>query len=106
MKLALLGAGRIGQVHAANIHINPRAQFHAVVDVNAQAANALAQRYGVKASTDVDAVLTDPSISGVLICTSTDTHVEMILKAARRKLPIFCEKPIDLDLAKVDACLD
>lgn len=106
MKLALLGAGRIGQVHAANIHVNPRAQLHAVVDVNAQAANALAQRYSVKASTDVDSVLADPAISGVLICTSTDTHVEMILKAARRKLPIFCEKPIDLDLAKVDACLD
>jgi myo-inositol 2-dehydrogenase/D-chiro-inositol 1-dehydrogenase len=105
MKLALLGAGRIGQVHAANIHHNPRAELHAIVDVNAEAARALAARVGATASTDVDAVLADPALSGVLICTSTDTHVELILKAAQRKLAIFCEKPIDLDLAKVDACL-
>jgi myo-inositol 2-dehydrogenase/D-chiro-inositol 1-dehydrogenase len=106
MKLALLGAGRIGQVHAANVHLTPRAQLHAVVDVNLGAASALAQRYGAKASTDAKAVLGDPALSGVLICTSTDTHVEFILEAARRKLPVFCEKPIDLDLAKVDACLE
>lgn len=105
MKLALLGAGRIGQVHAANIHHHPRVELHAVVDVNAEAARALAERYGAIASTDAAAVLADPALAGVLICTSTDTHVELILKAAQRNLPIFCEKPIDLDLGKVDACL-
>jgi myo-inositol 2-dehydrogenase / D-chiro-inositol 1-dehydrogenase len=105
MKIALLGAGRIGQIHAANIHHHPSAKLHAVVDVNADAAKALGERYGAKASTDVDAVLADPAVQGVFICTSTDNHVELILKAARRKLPIFCEKPIDLDLAKVDTCL-
>jgi myo-inositol 2-dehydrogenase/D-chiro-inositol 1-dehydrogenase len=105
MKLALLGAGRIGQIHAANIHHHPHAQLHAVADVNAAAAKALAERFGAKASTDPRAVLDDPAIQGVFICTSTDTHVELILEVARRKLPIFCEKPIDLDLAKVDACL-
>ncbi|WP_224250037.1 inositol 2-dehydrogenase [Hyalangium gracile] len=105
MKIALLGAGRIGQIHAANIHHHPRARLHAVVDVNAEAAKSLADRFGAKSSTDVDAVLADPAVEGVFICTSTDTHVEIILKAARRKLPIFCEKPIDLDLSKVDACL-
>jgi myo-inositol 2-dehydrogenase/D-chiro-inositol 1-dehydrogenase len=106
MRIALLGAGRIGLIHAANIHHHPRAKLHAVVDVNAATAKATAERYGAKASTDVDAVLADPEVQGVFICTSTDTHVELILKAARRKLPIFCEKPIDLDLAKVDACLE
>jgi myo-inositol 2-dehydrogenase / D-chiro-inositol 1-dehydrogenase len=105
MKIALLGAGRIGQIHAANIHYHPRAQLHAVADVHAEAAKSLGERYGAKASTDVDAVLADPAVEGVFICTSTDTHVELILKASRRKLPIFCEKPIDLDLAKVDNCL-
>lgn len=106
MKFALLGAGRIGQIHAANVHHHPRAELHAVVDVNPDAATSLAERYGARASTDVDAVLADPALNGVLICTSTDTHVELIRKAAQRKLPIFCEKPIDLDLAKVDACLE
>lgn len=105
LKLALLGAGRIGQVHAANIHQSPRAALHAVVDVNAEAARTLGERYGAKSSTDVDAVLADPAVQGVLICTSTDTHVDLILKVAQRKLPIFCEKPVDLDLKRVDACL-
>ncbi|HYH96098.1 inositol 2-dehydrogenase [Hyalangium sp.] len=105
MRIALLGAGRIGQIHAANIHHHPGSQLHAVVDVNAAAAKSLAERYGAKGSTDVDAVLADPAVEGVFICTSTDTHVELILKASQRKLPIFCEKPIDLDLAKVDTCL-
>lgn len=105
MKIALLGAGRIGQIHAANIHHHPRTQLHVVADVNSAAAKSLAERYGARASADVDAVLADPEVQGVFICTSTDTHVELILKAARRKLPIFCEKPIDLDLAKVDTCL-
>jgi myo-inositol 2-dehydrogenase / D-chiro-inositol 1-dehydrogenase len=105
MKLALLGAGRIGQVHAANIHRHPRADLHAVADVNAEAARGLAERVGARPSTDIDAILADPALDGVLICTSTDTHVELILKAAQRRLPIFCEKPVDLDLAKVDACL-
>jgi len=105
IKLALLGAGRIGQVHAANIHQSSRATLHAVVDVNAESARALAERYGAQASSDVDAVLADPAVQGVMICTSTDTHVDMILKATQRKLPIFCEKPVDLDLARVDACL-
>ena len=105
MKLALLGAGRIGQVHAANIHRSPRAELHAVVDVNQDAARALADRYGAQVATGVDAALADPALEGVLICTSTDTHVDLILRATRRGLPVFCEKPIDLDLARVDACL-
>ena len=105
MKLALLGAGRIGQVHAASIHRSPRAELHAVVDLSPDAARALAERYGARVATDIDAVLADPALDGVLICTSTDTHVDLILQATRRGLPVFCEKPIDLDLARVDACL-
>jgi myo-inositol 2-dehydrogenase/D-chiro-inositol 1-dehydrogenase len=105
MKLALLGAGRIGRIHAANIHRSPRAELRAVVDVNPDAARALADLYGAQASADAGAALADPALDGVLICTSTDTHVDLILKAARRGLPVFCEKPVDLDLARVDACL-
>jgi len=105
MKLALLGAGRIGKVHAANIHHHPQAQLVAVADVHQPSASELAQAYGAKAYPDADALFADKSIEGVLICTSTDTHVDMILKAARAKLPIFCEKPVHLDISLVNSCL-
>lgn len=105
MKLVVLGAGRIGQVHAANIHHHPATTLHAVVDVNEAAARSLAERYGARAGTDAEAALRDPDVAGALICTSTDTHVEMLELCARYGKPTFCEKPIDLDLERVDACL-
>ena len=104
-KLVLFGAGRIGQVHARTIAETTRAKLHAVVDVSKEAAHALADRYGAMAFTDPDAALHDADVAAVLVCTSTDTHVEMIAKAARRGLPIFCEKPIDLSLTRADQAL-
>lgn len=104
-KLVVLGAGRIGQVHAKNIVETPRARLHAVVDVHEGAARGLAERFGATAHTDPEAALRDPDVAGVLVCTSTDTHVDMIRLAAGRGLPIFCEKPIDLSLQRADAAL-
>ena len=103
--LLLLGAGRIGQVHAANVVARKDARLYGVVDVHRPAADALAKSTGAKVFESADAALADPVVDAVLVCTSTDTHVEMILKAARAKRPIFCEKPVDLDIAKVDRCL-
>jgi myo-inositol 2-dehydrogenase/D-chiro-inositol 1-dehydrogenase len=104
-KLLLLGAGRIGQVHANNVHHSSTARLAGVVDVNKDAAHKLAEATGARTFDSVDAALDTADISGVMICTSTDTHVDMIVRAAARKLPIFCEKPVDLDMAKVDHCL-
>jgi myo-inositol 2-dehydrogenase / D-chiro-inositol 1-dehydrogenase len=104
-KLLLLGAGRIGQVHAKNVQHHPSATLVAVVDVNRAAADALATRTGAKVYATADEALEKEQLDGVLICTSTDTHVDMILKAASRKKPIFCEKPVDLDMTKVNRCL-
>ena len=103
--LLLLGAGRIGQVHAKNVLARKDARLYGVVDVNAGAAAALADATGAKRYDTADEALLDAAIDAVMICTSTDTHVELIRKSARAKKPIFCEKPVDLDLAKVDACL-
>jgi myo-inositol 2-dehydrogenase / D-chiro-inositol 1-dehydrogenase len=103
--IVLLGAGRIGQVHATNVVNHPGAKLVGVVDVNEAAARALAERTGAKVFASADAALSSPDVHGVMICTSTDTHVDMILKAAAKKLPTFCEKPVDLDMAKVDRCL-
>ena len=103
-KLVLLGAGRIGQVHAKNVLHSGAAQLVGVVDVVADAANKLAAATGAKAFASVDDALA-AGVDGVMICTSTDTHVDMILKVAAKRLPIFCEKPVDLDMQKVERCL-
>lgn len=104
-KILLLGAGRIGQVHAKNVVARNDARLYAVVDVHRPAAAALAEATGAKLFDSADAALADPAVDAVMICTSTDTHVELILKAAKANKSIFCEKPVDLDLAKVNACL-
>ena len=106
MNLVLLGAGRIGKVHGANIKRHGRTRLQAIVDINRSSAKALADELGSKALPDAESALADPDVDGVVICTSTDTHVEMIELAASRGKAIFCEKPIDLDLAKVDRCLE
>ena len=98
------GAGRIGQIHAANIAAHPAAALRYVVDVNQAAAEALAARHGAKVTT-ADAALADPAINAVLIASSTDTHADLIERAARAGKAILCEKPVDLSLARVDACL-
>ena len=100
---ALIGAGFIGPVHAGNIAAHPRARLHAVVDLNAAAASTLAARHGAAVAT-LDAVLADAAVSAVVICTPAHTHADIITKAARAGKAIFCEKPIDLDLAKVATC--
>lgn len=104
LTFVLFGAGRIGAVHAANLATNPATALKYVVDVNSDAARALAARYGAKA-TDTATALADPAINAVLIASSTDTHAELAISAAKAGKAIFCEKPIDLSLKRVDACL-
>lgn len=105
LEFAIFGAGRIGAIHAANAAAHTGAHLNCVVDVNAAAAEALAKKHGARVLPDVDAALKDPAIGAVIIASSTDTHVDLITRSARAGKAIFCEKPIDLDLGKVDACL-
>ncbi len=99
------GAGRIGAIHAANVAQNPATRLRYVVDIDASAARALAERHGAEPS-DRDTALADPAVGAVVIASSTDTHADLVVAAARAGKAIFCEKPIDLDIARVDACLD
>lgn len=101
---AQFGAGRIGAVHAANLASSGATRLRYVVDVNATAAAALAAKYGAS-STDTAQALADPAVDAVLIASSTDTHADLAIAAAKAGKAIFCEKPIDLSLKKVDACL-
>ena len=103
-KIALLGAGRIGKVHARAIAEDKRAKLVAVVDAMPQAAQAIADTAGCAVST-IDAVVEDPQVDAVIICTPTNTHADLLERFARAGKPIFCEKPIDLDVARARACL-
>lgn len=102
--IALIGAGRIGRIHAANIAANPRLKLSCVVDPTAAAAE-LAQQYGARVA-GVDEVLADPSIHGVVIASSTDTHLDYSLAAAQAGKKVFCEKPLDQNLARAQAAGD
>ncbi|MDJ0631045.1 MAG: inositol 2-dehydrogenase [Rhodobacter sp.] len=105
MRFAVLGAGRIGQVHAGAIASVEGAELAAVADPVAAAAEALRDRYGcdirriaaIEAAEDVDAVV---------ICTPTDTHADLIERFARAGKAVFCEKPVDLSVERVKDCLE
>jgi myo-inositol 2-dehydrogenase / D-chiro-inositol 1-dehydrogenase len=101
--LAQFGAGRIGQIHARNVAAQG-GHLKYIVDVNGAAAEALATAVGAKAAAQ-EAVFADAEVAGVIIGSSTDTHADLIEQAARAGKAIFCEKPIDLDLARTRACL-
>ena len=98
------GAGRIGAIHAGNIARHPGARLLHVIDVNGEAAAQLAKQHDARVSTG-DAALADPAVDAVLIASSTDTHAALIEASARAGKAVFCEKPIDLDIARVEACL-
>ena len=102
-RLCQFGAGRIGQIHAANV-AGAGASLAYVVDVNVDAAAALAARHGARVA-DAEAALSDPSVDAVIIASSTDTHADLIERAARVGKPIFCEKPVDLSMDRVERCV-
>ena len=104
LKFAQFGAGRIGTIHATNLAAMPNARLVAIVDVNLPAARALAQRCGAQVATTAE-VFANPEIDAVIIASSTDTHADLAIAAARSGKAIFCEKPLDLSLTRVDACL-
>ena len=103
LNIGLLGAGRIGNVHAKSITANADSRLVAVSDVNEAAAQKLAQAYGAQARSSQD-IIADPSIDAVLIATSTDTHSDLIEAATAAGKAVLCEKPVDLSLARARAC--
>jgi len=106
LRLGLIGAGRIGRVHAANLAQRvPGARLVAVADVFGDAARALAGEYGLDAYDDHRRLLERSDVDAVVICSSTDTHAQMISEAAQAGKHIFCETPIALDLARIDEAL-
>mgnify|MGYP000064711822 FL=1 len=107
LNIGLVGAGRMGRLHAENIARRiPNARLHSVADVNEQAARLCASLHGECecVSTHLE-MLDDPRLDAVVICSATDTHSQIIQDAARAGKHIFCEKPVALTLAETDAAL-
>jgi myo-inositol 2-dehydrogenase / D-chiro-inositol 1-dehydrogenase len=104
LRFGLLGAGRIGKVHARAVSGNPAAKLVAVADAMAPAAEAIAAQYGCEVRS-IDAILAAKDIDAVVICTPTDTHADLIEAFTNAGKAVFCEKPIDLSLARVKKCL-
>ncbi|HOL95787.1 MAG TPA: Gfo/Idh/MocA family oxidoreductase, partial [bacterium] len=105
--VGVIGAGRIGKVHAEHLACRiSNARLAAVSDIDRAAAKACADRFHVtKVYSDAEPVLADSSIDAVAICSSTNTHAPLIEAAAAAGKHIFCEKPVDFDLERIDRCL-
>lgn len=103
LNVGIIGAGRIGQVHAKSItyHI-PQAKIVAISDIYYEGAEKVAESLGIpNAYEDYHEILNNPEIDAVLICSSTDTHADIAVEAAEAGKHIFCEKPVDLTVAKI-----
>ncbi len=108
INLAVIGTGRMGSVHVANI-VNkvPEANLVAICDIRLDVAQAVADRWGItRMVQDYHELLADETIEAVLIATTTSTHAEVIKDCAKAGKHIFCEKPIALDLARIDEALE
>lgn len=105
IKVAQLGAGRMGAVHARNAAANPRLNLVTLVDPRPDVAGPLAAELGADLRS-FDEVLADPQIKGVIVASSTDAHLDNTLSALRAGKAVFCEKPLDLRLASLVAAKD
>lgn len=102
VKVAVVGTGFIGSVHAKNIARHPGAELVAVSDPNIEAAKKIAATTGAKVVADIAEILNNEAIQAVLIATPTDTHVDYLKRAANAGKAIYCEKPIGLDYAEAE----
>ncbi|WP_440808863.1 inositol 2-dehydrogenase [Pseudomonas syringae] len=106
LRIAVLGAGRIGKIHAANVATNPRTKLVVVADPWKEGVNALALQLGCETAYDYASAIERADIDAVLIGTPTEFHIELMLQAVRLGKPVICEKPIDMDYERAKAAVD
>ncbi len=104
LRFAILGAGRIGQVHARAVAGTPGAKLVAIADPLVAAAEAVKAAYDCDIRS-IDAIEASADIDAVVICTPTDTHADLIERFTKVGKAVFCEKPVDLSVARVQACV-
>ena len=103
--LALMGTGRMAHVYGPKINAHPGLRLEVIFNPRLSSAEKAAAEYGGRPLDDLDAALEDPKVDAVVIATPTDTHVDYIIRAAEAGKPIYCEKPLDKTLERVDAAL-
>ena len=104
INFALIGAGRIGKMHAEIINANSDANLKFVYDVNSQLANEVANMSNAEVANTPEDAINSSEIDAVLIASATPTHIQFIKMSANAGKAVFCEKPIDLDISKVNQC--
>jgi myo-inositol 2-dehydrogenase/D-chiro-inositol 1-dehydrogenase len=104
MRFAVLGAGRIGRIHGRNIASRPGWSVTAVADPNDAAARALAEATGAEVR-DLDDAIEASDVDAVVVATPTSTHADLVVRAARAGKAVFCEKPVDLSIERIENCL-
>jgi myo-inositol 2-dehydrogenase/D-chiro-inositol 1-dehydrogenase len=104
LRIGLIGAGRIGRIHAASVMASPEARLVAVADAMPDAARALAEQSGARVMS-VSGLVRSPTVDAVMICSPTDTHAALIEAAVRADKAVFCEKPVDLSSRRILRCL-
>lgn len=100
LRIAVLGAGRIANIHAANVAANPDVQLSVIADPWREGVHKLAARLGCAAAYDCAEAIVRDDVDAIVIGTPTDTHIDLMLRAVQLGKPVLCEKPIDLDFAK------
>jgi len=99
LNIGVIGAGRIGRLHTENLLKHPQVKVKAIADLQIDHARAWANGLGIPLLTqDAEQIISDPGIDAVFICTSTNTHIDMIERSAKAGKHIFCEKPISFDV--------
>ena len=108
VNVGIIGAGRIGKVHAETLAFQvPEASVVSITDIRTEAAQAVAARCGIpNVAANAGEIFADASIDAVLVCSSTDTHAGLVIAAAKAGKHIFCEKPIDQTLERIDRALE
>jgi len=106
INFSLMGAGRIGKMHAKFIAAHPKAKLKYIYDVNSQFAEEVVKLTGCSIASSPEEAINADDIDAVLIASATPTHTQFITMAAKAGKAIFCEKPIDLDINKVNECME
>lgn len=101
-----MGAGRIGKMHAKNLSMHSKSNLSYVYDINQDFANEVAKLSGAKVAQSAEEAINDKNVDAVLIASATPTHIDFMTMAAKAGKAVLCEKPIDLDIAKVDKCYE